>query len=188
MTTDTTRRLLAVLIVGVMCLAGSARADQTDPRLESLLEALAETDDPMEIEDLENRIERIWHDPGSPSIDLLMTRGMAAREAGQYETALQHFTDVVELAPDYAEGWNQRATVYFLMDRYDEAVLDIERTVTLEPRHYGAWSGLGLIFMEIGNEQGALAAYRKALAINPHLNSAATAVKRLAPDVEGQGI
>jgi Flp pilus assembly protein TadD len=86
------------------------------------------------------------------------------------------------------EGWNQRAILNFMTDRDDDAILDIRKTVSLEPRHFGAWSGLGQIFESINNDRAALQAYRQALSVNPHLESAERAIKRLEKDVEGQGI
>ena len=140
------------------------------------------------MEKIETQILDIWRDPESDSIDLLMNRAIVAQGEGDFDTALIHFNDVVDLAPKYAEGWNRRATLLYVMDRYDESVRDIQRTVALEPRHYGAWSGLGKIFLETGDEQNALDAFRKALDINPHLADIAELVEKMSPDVEGQGI
>ena len=167
---------------------GQVRADQNDERLTELFESLAATEDESKIRDLQLEITNIWQDPNSASIELLLKRSLNAINEQDFETARTHLDDVVVLAPEFAEGWNQRAFLNFMTDRYEEAILDIQKTVSLEPRHYGAWSGLGQIFESVGNERAALEAYRRALLVNPHLEGADRAIKRLEKDVEGQGI
>ncbi len=184
-------RVQVGIIFVTQCIALASlpvRADQADPLLEPLLEALAQNDDAQEAQTLEERILRIWRDPGSPSIDLLMTRAQMAIDRRDYDLALRHLDDVVDLAPAYAEGWFSRATVYFLTDRYDQAISDFERVVRLETRHFNAWASLGRIFMETGNDARALSAFRRALEANPFQHGVAENVKRLERDVEGQGI
>ena len=88
---------------------------------------------------------------------------------GQLETALNFFDEVIRLAPGFAEGWNKRATVFYLMKNLDRSVNDIAQTLRLEPRHFGALSGLGLINQALGHTKAAIRAYERALKINPHL-------------------
>ena len=185
---DVARMFAAWLLAA--CLLGPAigRADQTDPALDELFAELNEADSRFAIKEIESQIQSIWSDPDSDSIDLLMNRAQEAMDQDEYDVALIHLDDVVDLAPEFAEGWNRRATLFYLMKRYDHAVLDIEKTVMLEPRHFGAWSGLGLIFLDIGNKEGALKAYRKALAANPHLARIGRVIKELEPDVAGRAI
>jgi tetratricopeptide (TPR) repeat protein len=76
---------------------------------------------------------------------------------------------VVKKAPGFAEGWNKRATIYYYMNRYEASIRDVEKTLALEPRHFGALAGLGSIYLETGKEQDALKALEKALAVHPHL-------------------
>ena len=182
------RRFAISLVTLCSLCVGSALADQTHPELDELFEDLAKTSDPRRVSQIETRILDAWRETDSDSIDLLMNRAIIAQGEGDYDTALIHYDDVVDLAPDYAEGWNRRATLLFVMERYDESIRDIERTVSLEPRHFGAWSGLGKILLELDDEKNALEAYRKALDVNPHLDEIADLVKKLTPDVEGRGI
>jgi Flp pilus assembly protein TadD len=121
-------------------------------------------------------------------MDLLLARGREALEGEEYEKALDHFTALVDLDPDFAEGWNARATAWYLKDEYWRAVADIQRAIELEPRHFGALSGLGVILERIGDTEGALRAYRAAIDLNPHLETAQKAVERLAPKVDGRDI
>ena len=177
-------------IVLALCVfwAAPVWADQTDPELDTLFSELRDASNPAEINRLENRILDVWRETKSDSIDLLMNRAIVALAEKEFDTALLHFNDVVELAPDYAEGWNRRATLLFVLERYSESIVDIERTVALEPRHFGAWSGLGKIFLELGNNTNALRAYRQALAANPHLTEISDLVKKLEKEAEGRGI
>ncbi|MFN3614220.1 MAG: hypothetical protein ACK4WC_06645 [Rubrimonas sp.] len=134
------------------------------------------------------RIGEIWSHSGSASMDLLLTRGREATEAEEYEKAVDHLTALTRLAPEFAEGWNARATAHYLNDEYWFAMADIQRALTIEPRHFGALLGLGVILERTGDERGALVALRAALAINPHLVEARQAVERLAPKVDGRDI
>ncbi len=129
----------------------------------------------------------MWSDSGSPSMNLLLRRAeKALEEQDDPELALRFLDDLVRLAPDFAEGWNKRATVYFMLGDYGRAVADIERTLALEPRHFGALGGLGMILERLGDDKGAYTAYTQALEVHPNLPGAAKAVDRLRPEVEGR--
>ena len=108
---------------------------------------------------------------------------MSARRLAE---ALAAFDRVVELAPDYAEGWNKRATLHYLRGNYVASVDDIERALDLEPRHFGALSGLAMVSLAIGEEERALDAFEAALAIHPHLAGADTHIRNLRKRVRGE--
>lgn len=127
-----------------------------------------------------------WNRSGSPSMDLLAERADRAVEAEDYEAALVHLNDLTRLAPNFSEGWNKRATVYFLRDEYGRSLGDIARVLALEPRHFGAYSGLGIILDRLGDKSGALEAYRRAVAIHPNLPGAAEGIRKLKREVEGE--
>lgn len=156
-------------------------------RLDKLFLALAE-EPPQEAGLIQRRIAELWSESGSDSMDLLLARGREALDAEQHRKAIDHLTALVELDPDFAEGWNARATAHYLNREYWMAVADIQRTLMLEPRHFGALSGLGVILERIGEDRGALVAYREALKLNPHLENAQKAVERLEPKVDGRDI
>ena len=158
-----------------------------EERLDRLLAALADPEN-GEHAVLQRRVVQLWSDSGSDSMDLLLSRGREALENEEYEKALDHFTALVELAPDFAEGWNARATAWYLSDEYWRSVADIQKALSLEPRHFGALAGLGVILERIDDDANALRAYREALDVNPHLENARDAVERLAPDVDGRDI
>ena len=98
------------------------------------------------------------------------------------------FDRAIAIKPDYAEAWNRRALLFFNDGKYDEAIADLESTLTYEPRHFGAWIGLGMIFESIERPEAALKAYRKALEIHPHAAAAQQGEKRLSRVVEGMPI
>lgn len=154
-------------------------------RLDALFAKLAQKDDPN-WEKAQNEIWAVWSQSGSAAMDLLLLRAGRAMDSGDSELALRYLDDLVRLAPDFAEGWNKRATVYFLLNEYGRSVADIERTLALEPRHFGALSGLGTILERVGDKKGAMRAYRRGLEIHPNLPGAAAGVDRLSPDVDGR--
>lgn len=170
-------RLCLVLLLGIA--GGSALADQNDDRLPPLFEQLAAADDAAVARELEARIWAIWTESGMEEVDTLVSQGVAAMNRRSFGVALERFDAVVEQAPGYAEGWNKRATLYWLMDRLPESVADIRRTLALEPRHFGALSGMGLIFLESGDEEGALRAFQAVLAINPQALGTRERIQRL---------
>jgi tetratricopeptide (TPR) repeat protein len=106
---------------------------------------------------------------GNPAVANAMAQGAQAMSSKHYRSAYQYFSEVIDRAPDFAEGWNKRATVLFLAKAYDRSIRDIKEVLRLEPRHFGALSGLGLIFLRQGQFRPATQAFRDALAINPYL-------------------
>ncbi len=139
--------------------------------LDALFATLQSTKDEAAATKAENDIIALWLQSGSPTIDLLMTWGLEAIDSKDYASALDILDRVVTLKPDYAEGWNKRATVYYLTDKYSQSIADIRHVLVLEPRHFGALSGLGMIFSDLGEDKKAIDAYKQALAIDPHLDS-----------------
>lgn len=168
--------------------AAGAWADQNDPRLDQLFVHLQDADNSRQAKLIEKLIWGVWLESESPTLKLLMARVVHAMNENKFDSALEILHSVVVVAPDYAEGWNKRATVYFLMGRYEESIADVERTLTLEPRHFGALSGLGLIYSYLEDNASALDAYERALKVNPHLIQAKTEVKRLRRKVKGEKI
>lgn len=184
-------RLLASCAVFLSLLAGgaaSARADQTDKRLDGLFAGLKQTQDPTVGTRLTEQIWEIWLEPKDEKARDLLAKGMAAMNDDQFDVALDDFNRLVDTAPDFAEGWNRRATLLYLMGEYDASVRDIERTLQLEPRHFGALSGLGLIYLQLGDDQSALKSFKRALEINPHLPGARDNADDIEKRLAGRGI
>ncbi len=156
--------------------------------LDRLFAQLAQSKTPEDAKVVEDLIWDVWNQSGSISVDLLMNRALESMAAGDYENALTFLDEIVDLAPGYSEGWNKRATVHFLRDDYASALADLEATLALEPRHFGAIAGLALVLEDLGDKEGALDAYRKALSVYPYLEGAGEAESRLTVEIEGRGI
>ncbi len=156
--------------------------------LDFLFGALKAAPDEASAKHVEARIWAIWMQTPSDTTALLMMRAKAAMEAQQMEVALKLLDAVIKLRPDYVEGWNRRATLYYLQNDYTRSLKDIEQVLAREPRHFGALAGLGMIMQDLGDEKRALDAFRKALAVNPHLEKVPELVKTLTEKVEGRDI
>jgi tetratricopeptide (TPR) repeat protein len=115
------------------------------------------------------QIWKLWQQSGNEKLDAAMQRAMLLMGQGLGVLAMPILDEIVAEKPDWAEGWNKRATVLYLMGEHDRSLADIDRTLALEPRHFGAIAGIGLIRIEKGEMREALAAFRRALAINPFL-------------------
>ena len=156
--------------------------------LDTLFEALKVAPDEASAKAIEDRIWALWMVSGSDTCNVLMSRAKMAADGRDYGLAIKLLNAVIELRPEYTEGWNRRATVYYLQKDYAHSLADIREVLAREPRHFGALSGLGAILQEIGDEKHALAAYRRALAIDPHLEHIGEVVKTLTEKVEGRAI
>jgi tetratricopeptide (TPR) repeat protein len=161
---------------------------ETDYSLDTLFSALKIAPDETSAKAIEDRIWSIWIESGSDTCDLLMSRVKDAIEDKNYDLAIRLLDSIVAIKPGYVEAWNQRATVYYLKDDYGHAIADIAKVLALEPRQFGALAGLGLMLQDVGDDKDALEAYRKALAIDPHLENIPDVVKTLTEKVEGRNI
>jgi tetratricopeptide (TPR) repeat protein len=163
------------------------RGDRTR-NLEFLFEALKVAPDDSSAKHIEERIWALWVVSNSDTANLLMTRVKTAVEAQDLDLAIKLLDTVIELKPDYIEGWNRRATLYYMKKDFSRSLADIRQVLTREPRHFGALSGLGLILQEFGDDKRALDAFRKALEIHPRLQKIPDAVKALSDKLEGRDI
>lgn len=171
----------------VLVLLAAVPAWADDARLDQLFAALAGADE-TSWQGIEDQIWEEWSHSGSPAMDYLLQRGREALAAGETTAAIEHLTALTESAPDFAEGWNARATAFFEAGHYGLALADIGRTLTLEPRHFGALAGLAVILEETGDLKGALEAYRAALAIHPFRPDLREAAERLEAEFQGTSI
>jgi tetratricopeptide (TPR) repeat protein len=156
--------------------------------LEFLFGALKAAPDEASAKHVEARIWALWMQTPSDTAALLMSRAKAAMDARQMDVALKLLDAVVKLRPEYVEAWNRRATLYYLQNDYTHSLEDIEQVLSREPRHFGALAGLGMIMQDLGDDRRALDAFRKALAVNPHLEKVPELVKMLTEKVEGRDI
>ncbi len=181
------RLLFAALAATFLAASAPVRAAQDDPRLNALFDKLKSGSD-EEARAVERQIWQIWIEHKNPEIARLMQHGIAAMAEDDQEAALDAFNEIVRHDKGFAEGWNKRATIEFAMGDFAASVADVERTLALEPRHFGALSGLGQIYLALDNKRQALRAFRAALAIDPHLGDVREKVKALEKDAEGSPI
>ena len=164
------------------------QASQNDARLPALFDQLKAAASPEDAGSIEQAIWQIWLLSGNGSVDAHVLRGLQAMGEGRNEEALSAFTKAADAQPDFAEAWNKRATVNYLLGRFDDSVLDIQKTLSLEPRHFGALSGLGLINLAMGREREALKAFEAGLRIHPYLPGAETHIRDLREKIDGKAI
>lgn len=165
-----------------------ATADQNDPRLDNLFSILQTSDEQLEVRAAENLIWTTWIAHDDQKNTRLMHIGIKAMADRRFDEAVDIFTALIDQAPDYAEAWNKRATVYFIQGKLALSAADVERTLALEPRHFGALSGLGQIELLRGNGDAALQAFENALAVHPRLAGMDTLIRELKQQVRGQAL
>src|SRR2546421_6284054 len=165
----------------------AARGDRTK-NFDFLFEALKAAPDADSAKLVENRIWALWLASGSDTADLLMSRVKQVADEKDTDLAIRLLDAIVDLKPDYAEGWNRRATMYFTKKDYGRALADIAQALAREPRHFGALTGLGMILQEMGEDKRALEAFRRALELDPHLQKIPEFIKALTDKVEGRAI
>lgn len=111
----------------------------------------------------------LWSRSGNAEIDRLMALGSQAMQAGRHSEAIGVFSRIIETKPEFAEGWNRRATVYYLAGQYDKSIADCHEVLKRNPRHFGALSGMGQIHVQLEDYENALRWYRRALEVNPNM-------------------
>ena len=163
------------------------RGDKTQ-NLDRLFEALKVAPDDESAKYIENRIWAIWLASGSDTANLLMGRVKTAMEAKDFELAIRLLNAIIDMRPNFIEAWNRRATLYYMKKDFTRAIGDIREVLAREPRHFGALAGLGIILQEFGDDKRALDAFRRALAIHPHIERVPDMVKRLSDKIDGREI
>lgn len=181
-----------ILLLGLSLIMGSAlpaSSDQRDPELNDLFDTLQRT---ANNEVAERAIADIWDrwiqfDQDEDTAKLMQI-GIALMDRGRFENAERLFSQIIEDHPEFAEAWNKRATVRFMRGNDSGSRTDIARAIDLEPRHFGALSGLGMIHIRNGDLTAALQAYEAALRINPHLGYAEEMIETLQQRLRGQSL
>ena len=180
------RSLANGLVAAVLLfVAGLAPAWADEKRLDDLFQQLQTSTD-EEAGPITQSIWMEWSKSGSPAMDLLLRRGAAAMAVGDAKGAIDHLTALIDHAPDFSEGYNERATAYFEIGQYGLSIADIAKTLSLNPRHFGALAGLGMIFEQLNEPDKAMEVYREALKLNPHMKDVRESVKRLDAKLGGQ--
>ena len=181
-------RHLALVLCLLLLAAPFARADQTDPALDTLFEKLQGPDAAPRAAETTQQIWGIWLDAGNEKINERLETGIIAMNAGYLEVAEEVFGEVVTKAPEFAEGWNKRATVRYFMGDHAGSIADCAKVLELEPRHFGALSGLGMIHVALGDVTEALRWFERALEVHPHLPGVQENVSVLRERLRGKAI
>ena len=158
-------RACAVALLGLM-LATTAGSQTV---LDTLFDKLRTATDPVAVQALEHGIWEQWTMVPNADHRRLMLQGIAEMQQQELQSAVATFTRLIEKAPDLSEAWNKRATVYWLLGNFPASLNDICETVKREPRHFGAYSGLGMIRAQMGEHARAAAAFELARKWNPHI-------------------
>ncbi len=180
------RSVLALFVVALAACTPQAKAPPANPALDKLFADLAAAPNALEAAPIEQRIWIVWSTSGSPTVDILLERAQGAEAAGDLPRARAFLDEAAVLKPDYAEIYNRRAALAYANEDFKGAIADIERTLEREPRHFGAYAGLGMIYEAIGENRAALEAYKSALRVHPNLEAAKAGVQRLEPQTEGR--
>jgi len=176
--------LLALLFLGLAAVP-PAWAGPREQELDRMFARLQATTSETEAQALSQAIWIVWTTPDDSNVADMMRRGLRAMNQKNLDEALELFDRMVKYAPDFAEGWNKRATVNFMLGDYEASVADIQKTLSLEPRHFGALSGLGMIYEELDRLPLAIKAYEEALKANPHLATAKEQLRDLKKKLQG---
>jgi tetratricopeptide (TPR) repeat protein len=164
--------ILGLLLVFLLMTPVAASADQKDPRLPELFDLLKKAPDPGSAQQVEGMIWALWFHSDNPEVLKLMNTGVTAMSQSDFNQAIDAFKRVTRIAPDFAEGWNKLATVHYLVGDYQDSLDEIGHTLELEPRHFGALSGLGLVQVELHHTEQALDAFERALDVYPMMQGA----------------
>ena len=162
--------LVRTLIVFLL-FSCSLKADQNDARLEDLFKILSKTESDVQINAVTSSIWDIWYETNDPLIEADFYRGLESMRTGDLMMAVAFFTQVIDKNPNFAEGWNKRATVYYMLGKFNSSMMDINATLKLEPRHFGAMDGMGLIFIHLEQFDKAIDIYDQMLKIFPNNSS-----------------
>ena len=165
-----------------------AQTGDAKVNLDRLFEALKIAPDTESAKYIEGRIWALWFASGSDTTNLLMGRVKTATDAKDIDLAIKLLNSVIDIRPDFLEAWNRRATLYYMRKDFGPAITDIQHVLSREPRHFGALSGLGIILQEIGDDKRALDAFRRAVAVHPHLERIPELVKKLSEKIDGRDI
>ncbi|MEX0964565.1 MAG: tetratricopeptide repeat protein [Pseudohongiellaceae bacterium] len=161
--------LLRLLSFLLFCLTtATLNADQTDDRLDELFALLQDTKDARTIQITESQIWEIWLQHANADVQQLMLVGTQRMNAQRFAEAMVVFNRLTESYPDYAEGWNKRATLHYVLGSFDASISDIEKTLVLEPRHFGALSGLGMVYLQKNELSKAKQAFEGLIAVHPN--------------------
>ena len=179
--------MLRILII-IMFFCLSVKADQYDQRLENLFSQLLITENETKIKTIKLKIWDIWHETNDPKINADFFRGIGLMHNGNLKESIKFFSKVIEKNPNFAEAWNKRATVLYLMGEFEKSQKDIDKVLSLEKRHFGALSGQGLVQTALENYQKAIDSYIETHKIYPAMETPLMMIERLKIKIKKESI
>jgi tetratricopeptide (TPR) repeat protein len=182
------RPMLIAIVAAAAALPAIAGPAVPPNQIDSLFKALHQAGSPEEAKPIEDQINILFLQSGSPSVDLLMTRASVALAAGDKDAARKLIQAVTDIAPNYAEGWHHRAELEAEANQDESAMISLGHVITINPREFSAMNELATMLEDYGDKAAALKLYKKALALDPQLDGADRHEKALEREVEGQGI
>ena len=177
-----------LLCAAALVFSAGAAADQNDPRLEDLFNQLRAAADQVQAAPVEELIWQIWMEHEDSNVENQMQIGIQQMNFGDSAAALATFDRLVEAAPDFAEAWNKRATIHYLLGNYAASEADIVKTLQLEPFHFGALSGRGLVLIAQGKFEEARKAFSRALEVNPTMEATKNNIEEINQYLRGRTI
>ena len=161
-------RLLKIIILTILLIPAASNGDHTDSRLDDLFLVLLQTEDLPLLRSTEGEIWAIWFEHPNADVERLMQLGVQRMNYQSYTEALAIFNNIVESFPDFAEAWNRRATLHYIVGNYEASITDIEKVLALEPRHFGALSGLGMVYLQQEELSKAKQAFEDLIDVHPN--------------------
>ncbi len=180
--------VLPMITVLVLFFPFISSGDQTDQRLDELFQTLQSSQDTEKLLEAEAAIWEIWYESGKDGVDVMMTEAAVLARSGNLAAAEAVYSRVIEAVPGFSEGWNRRATVRFYQRNYDGSLEDIEQTLKLEPRHFGAFWGLGMILGSLRDYERAITAFERLLEIKPNASDARPRIELLKQELAKQSV
>ena len=179
--------MLRILII-IMFFCLSVKADQYDQRLENLFSQLLITENETKIKTIKLQIWDIWHETNDPKINADFFRGIGLMHNGNLKESIKLFSKVIEKNPNFAEAWNKRATVFYMVGEFEKSQKDIDEVLKLENRHFGALAGQGLVNIKLENYDKAIKSYENVIEIYPSMNSSKIMIKHIKDLIKKQSI
>jgi tetratricopeptide (TPR) repeat protein len=182
-------RFILQLVLGMALMVPAlSHSDQSDSRLDDLFATLKNSANSVELQSAEVNIWAIWFESGNEEIDSLMEEAGTAVQSSQLAQAEHIYSKVIKMAPEFSEGWNRRATIRYYRSDYSGSIEDIRQTLALEPRHFGAIWGLGMILGWERDFSGAITAFERLLEIKPHARDAQPRIELLKQELEKSSV
>jgi tetratricopeptide (TPR) repeat protein len=178
------KSLISLLVL--FFITGSAvYADQNSEKLDALFDTLLNSETtPSQASVVTSEIWQQWLKTDNSDAQKLMSLGIDKMNAYALDDAVRVFSAIIEIEPEFAEAWNKRATAYYMMEKFALSTADVAETIRLEPRHFGALSGQGLIYLKTNRRQAAVEWFKKALKVNPFMDNIRSSIEQLEQELK----